>query len=165
MEGLLGSEQAMKNEHVISGLIGKRAELAARIENLQGQLKQSVIEMDHIDAALRIFHPDIDLEAITPRRVPNAHHAFRGEVSRIVLETLRKTGRPMTTRALTDSVMSERGLDVNDARLHRLMQQRVGACLNHWRRVRGALKSTSGPGGMLIWEVLPNNPLLEPQRS
>jgi len=143
----------MKNDHVVSGLIAKRAELAGKIESLQAQVKQAVIELDHIDAALRIFDPNIDLEAITPRRVPNAHHAFRGEVSRIVLEALRKTRRPMSTHALTDAVMNERGLDIKDAKLHRLMQQRVGACLNHWRRVRGVLKSSEGPGGMLFWEV------------
>jgi len=89
----------MKNDHVVSGLIAKRAELAGKIESLQAQVKQAVIELDHIDAALRIFDPNIDLEAITPRRVPNAHHAFRGEVSRIVLEALRKTRRPMSTHA------------------------------------------------------------------
>ena len=144
----------MKNDHVISGLIAKRAELAGHIEHLQGELKRVIVELDHIDAALRIFEPQIDFEAITPRRVPNAHHAFRGEVSRIVLETLRRSGTPMSTHAITDAVMKERGLDVTDAKLHRLMQQRVGACLNHWRRKRGVLKSTPGAGGLLVWEVI-----------
>lgn len=156
----------MKNEHVISGLIAKRAELAGRIEHLQGELKQAVVELDHIDAAIRIFKPDIDFEAITPRRVPNAHHAFRGEISRILLEALRKSGAPMSTRALTDIVMKERGLDLNDVRLHRLMQQRVGASLNHWRRKRGMLASTEGAGGMLYWQIshLPLDGGSEPSR-
>jgi len=149
----------MTQSHVVTGLIAKRAELSGRIENMQNELKQLVTELDHIEASIRIFDPDVDFEAITPRRVPTAHHAMRGEVSRVVLETLR-AGRPMTTTALTDAVMRARGLDVKDSRLHRLIQNRVGACCNHWKRVRGVLKSMPGPGGVLIWEILPDRPLL-----
>lgn len=36
-----------------------------------------------------LFAPTIDMTAIGARRVPTAHHAFRREVPRIVLETLR----------------------------------------------------------------------------
>jgi hypothetical protein len=150
----------MTQSHVVSGLVAKRAELTGKIENLQNELRQLVIALDHVEATLRVFDPDIDFESITPRRVPTAHHALRGEVSRIVLETLRTANRPISTTSLTDEVMRQRGLDVKDARLHRLIQARVGACCNHWKRVRGVLKSIPGPGGVLLWEVVPDRPLL-----
>ena len=73
--------------------------------------------------------PEIDFEAITPRKVPTVHHAFRGEVSRIVLTALRESRRPMTTTALTERVMKERGLDAENGPLRRVMSRRVGACL------------------------------------
>lgn len=139
--------------HVVTGLIAKRAEIAGRIENLQGQLKAAVVDLDHVEASIRIFDPEIDMEAIGARRVPPAHHAFRGEVSRIILEALRKTTVPLSTSDLTERVMKERGLDLNDAPLRRTMGRRVGACLNHWRRVRGAVKSIPGPGQVLNWEI------------
>jgi hypothetical protein len=50
--------------------------------------------------------------------------------------------------------MRWRGLNTKDAKLARLMQQRCGVCLNHWRR-RGYLKSSPGPDQLLLWEILP----------
>ena len=50
--------------------------------------------------------------------------------------------------------MKERGLDANDLALKRKMGQRVGACLNHWRRVRGVVRSMPGPGMVNLWELV-----------
>jgi hypothetical protein len=142
-----------ENDHVIGGLIRKRAELAGLIENLQAQLKKAVVDLDNVEATLRLFAPDIDLSAIGPRRVPVAHHAFRGEVSRIVLESLRTAMRPLSTIELTERVMAERGLDLNDLALKRTMSRRVGACLRHWEKTRGALRGMPGPGQRKLWEI------------
>jgi hypothetical protein len=140
--------------HVVTALIAKRAELAGQIEHLQGQVRQATIALDNVESTLRLFAPDIDMGSITPRPVPPAHHAFRGEVSRIVLESLRKAVGPLSTTAITERVMKERGLDVNDTTLARTMGRRVGACLNHWRRVRGMVRSIPGPGQVLLWELV-----------
>lgn len=139
--------------HVVTALIEKRRELAGLIEDLQNRVKQAVCDLDNVEATLRLFAPDLDMEALGARKVPTAHHAFRGEISRILLQTLKKSIIPMSTHKLTDIVMRERGLDVQDARLHRLMQQRVGASLRHWQKIRGVLKSMPGKGGTLIWEI------------
>ena len=50
----------MKNEHVLSGLIAKRAELAGKVETLQREMRETVLAIDHIDAAIRMFDPDAD---------------------------------------------------------------------------------------------------------
>ena len=140
--------------HVVTGLIEKRREIAGRIEDLQRQMREAVCDLDHIEAALRIVKPDLDLEAIMPRPVPPPHAAFKGEVSRILLDTLRRTTRPLSTRDLTLVLMRERGLKTDDAKLVRIMQQRVGSSLNHWKR-RGYLKPTPAQDlkGMLLWEI------------
>src|SRR5665213_759902 len=116
--------------HVVTALIAKRAELAGQIEHAQGEVKRLTIALDNVESTLRLFAPDIDMASIGPRPVPPAHHAFRGEVSRIVLEALRDSIRPLSTTELTDRVMKERGLDVTDRALARTMSRRVGACLN-----------------------------------
>ena len=54
----------MENEHVISGLIRKRAELAGEIDALEGLMREKLIQLDHIDAAIRIFDPSVDLEEV-----------------------------------------------------------------------------------------------------
>ena len=141
--------------HVVTALIAKRAELAGRIEHLQSEVVSATVELDHIEASLRIFDPAIDIAGIAPRPVPPAHHAFRGEVSRILLEALRKADRPLSTTELAERVMRERGLNLKDVKLKRTIGRRVGAALNHWRRVRGALESMMGPGQVLYWQIKP----------
>jgi hypothetical protein len=86
--------------------------------------------------------------------VPPAHHALRGEVSRIILESLRKAAGPLSTTALTDAVMRKRGLDLNDLTLKSTMGRRVGACLNHWKRIRGVVRAMPGLGQVLLWELV-----------
>jgi hypothetical protein len=143
--------------HVVTGLIEKRREIAGRIESLQGQMRQAVADLDHIEAALRIVKPDLDLEEVMPRPVPPPHAAFKGEVTRIMLDTLRRTAKPLTTREITAALMRERGLRTDDPKLFRVMQIRTTACLGHWKR-RGYLKSSPGPGikGALLWEIAEN---------
>ena len=75
----------MADPHVLTGLISKRAEIAGQIEYTQDKLRQLMIDLDHVDAAIHIFDPSVELEDIKTRPVPPQHHAFRGEVSRIVL--------------------------------------------------------------------------------
>lgn len=66
-----------------------------------------------------------------------------------------KPGRgPLSTVQLTERVMRERRLDLNGARLWQTMGRRVGACLNHWKRVRKIVRSLPGPGQVLLWEVV-----------
>ena len=57
----------MAEPHVLSGLIAKRAEIAGQIEHTQDTLRQLVIDLDHIDAAIHIFDPSIELEEIKAR--------------------------------------------------------------------------------------------------
>ena len=47
-----GTEKALP--HVVTALIAKRAELAGAIENLQGQLKQAVVDLDNVESSLRL---------------------------------------------------------------------------------------------------------------
>ncbi len=49
----------MKNEHVLSGLMAKRAELAGQIETMERQIRALVVSLDHVDAAIRLFDPDV----------------------------------------------------------------------------------------------------------
>jgi hypothetical protein len=138
--------------HVATALIAKRAEIAGQIEHLQGQVRRLTIDLDHVEETLRLFAPEIDIGAISPRPLPPMHHAFRGETSRIVLEGLRKAAGPLSTTQITERVMRERNLDLNDARLCLAMSKRIGACLNHWKRERGAIRSMAGQ--VLLWELV-----------
>src|SRR5579872_4834857 len=101
----------MENEHVLSGLTRKRAEIAGQIEHTQDQLRKLVTNLDAIDAAIRIFDPSADVAAIAPKQYPPRHAAFRGEMMRFVMGALRIAEKPVTTRDIALQVMKGRGLN------------------------------------------------------
>ena len=58
----------------------------------------------------------------------------------------------MSTADLTRVLMQERGLPFDDLKARRVILQRVGSCLNHWKR-RGVVEGSPGPGQMLNWQI------------
>jgi hypothetical protein len=142
----------MSEPHVLTGLMTKRAELAGQLEHHQAKVRQLMIDLDAIDQALRLFKPDIELEAIKPKPLPPRHAAYKGEVARIILGTLREAKRPCSTQELTMHVMAERGMNTADKRLVRTVEKRVGSALRHHRN-KGVIRSKEGLGDRLVWEV------------
>ncbi len=111
-----------------------------------------MINLDAIDQVLRLFKPDIELPDIKARPMPPRHAAYKGEVSRIILATLRDAKRGCSTQELTMHVMAERGMNTADKRLVKTVGKRVGACLRH-HRTKGLIRSVAGLGGRLVWEI------------
>ena len=142
----------MVTTHAITALRNKRGELAGRIDALQDQLRQAFIDMDHIDASLRMFVPDIELEEIKPKPLPPRHRAFKGQVTRAILAMLRKEG-PMDAKAITLRLMAERELNLNDKALQKAMHKRIGAALRNLRE-RTLVASEHGDKGLLRWSVV-----------
>jgi hypothetical protein len=149
------SERLMKpptTDQMVAGLVAKRQEIAAQIEASQRQVKEAVALFDRVEATIRIFKPDMDFGELSERPVPPAHNAFKGEVRRILLTTLRDASAPLSTSDLTEVLMQARGLPLDDRRLRRTMLGRVGSSLNTLRRKHGVVKSTPGTDGLLLWE-------------
>ncbi len=144
----------MVASHVLSGLLTKRAELAGQIEHAQQALRQLLIDLDSLDATIRMFDPEIDLDEVKPKPLPARSPAFRGEISRIVLSTLRKVGKPLPTHEITLTVMAARSLNVADKPLLKVLTKRVGACLR-LHREKGLVRSLDGPRRTVLWEVAP----------
>jgi len=143
--------------HVVTALIQKRGELAGRIDHLQSELRQAVVDMDNVEATLRIFAPDAELPGLAPRTVPPSEPAERGTTLRVILVALHEAARPLTTNELTEAVMKARGLEIDNARLFRTMSKRVGACLRNARSERGVIRSLPGPAQQHLWQINPAN--------
>ncbi len=141
----------MENEHVLSGLIRKRSEIAGQIEHTQIALRQLVADLDSIDAAIKLFDPSADIPAIKPRQYPPRHAAFRGEMMRHVMGCLRLAdSKPVTTRDIALVVMKARGLNPEDQALLVTIRKRVGACM--WKlKQQGAVKEVAGVGDLKEW--------------
>jgi hypothetical protein len=144
----------MAETHVISALKEKRIQVASQIEALQGQLRQATIDLDHVEAALRLFDPEVDLVALSPRKVAPVLYDTKGDTGRVILDTLRASMRPLSTAQVCEAVMVARGLDTNDKGLCRVMMRRTNANLKHWAKKRGLIRSMPGPGQQLLWEIL-----------
>jgi hypothetical protein len=141
----------MKNEHVLSGLIAKRAELAGQIEMMQREMRQLVATIGHIDATIRAFDPNADLEDIKPK-LPPRFQAFKGEVSRLVLDALRKSKSPLPVSDLTLVVAAGRGINPDDKPFMRILSRRVGACLRNLRK-KNLVLMTRPPGSLGLWKI------------
>ena len=53
--------------HVMDALRGKRSELSGIVSHLEQQIVQHRASLVHLDAAMRLFDPDLVLEAAGPQ--------------------------------------------------------------------------------------------------
>lgn len=143
----------MGDTFTVFGLVRKRAELAGKINALQGELVGLLSDLSAIDSAIRIFDPEIVLEEIVMKPVPPRNGAARGQMTILALNILREAGKPLATEEINERIMAARGPSVADKPLARMMLQRVHSCLRAHRK-RGRVRSRKGPGGRFsVWEL------------
>jgi hypothetical protein len=156
MARLLEQERGMTVErpNTLAGLVEKRAEIAGQIAHTRAALRQLIINLDHIDAAIRLFDPNYDVEGIRQKIPTAAHRALRGDLTGATLDALRDALGPMTTKELARHVMAERGLNTADVSLLQLFTPAHGALLRHQKK-RGILRSVKDPkhGKFNLWEI------------
>lgn len=144
----------MENEHVLSGLLRKRAEIGGQLVEARAVVSRLAVDLDSVDATIRLFDPQADLAQLPVKPVPHRHAAYHGEISRPILSALRSAAEPITTHDMTLRVLAARGLSTADKAFVRSMQKRVGAALRHMRR-RGAVEADQRNGGNLWWKLAP----------
>ena len=107
--------------------VAERISLSGRNARLCASTFNSAKSVDALDATIRLFDPDIDLEKIRPKAPPIKHQAAKGEIARVLLGTLRESPVPVSTYDLTLHVMAQRGLDTSDRKLVAIMRKRASA--------------------------------------
>ncbi|MBB5281544.1 hypothetical protein [Pacificimonas flava] len=143
----------MQSPNAVSALKSKRGEIAGRVDALQDQLRQALIDLDHVDCTILLFDPDAELDEIKTKPMPPRHHAFKGQVTRSILTMLRKSSVPLDGLTITLRLMEERELNQSDKKLVKTIQKRVGAALRNMRD-RRLVKSDKGEKGLLVWSLL-----------
>lgn len=138
---------------VMYSLIDKRAETVGKIEALQAQLGQLLANLDSLERTIRIFDPDIDLSDAPVKPVPPPNAAFRGEVQRFLLHTVRKSDVALTTHDLARAVMESRGLNTSDKALVKLISTRTGHSLSKLRKAGFVVSQKANAGGLLRWQL------------
>ena len=125
---------------VLSGLIRKRQEVADRLEIAQQTMRQLVLDIDAIDLTIRMFAPDLKINAVRVKPVPRRHAAVRHESSRMIFALLREAGESMNTRAIVRRIMETRGMNLADKAMEDAMLSRLASTLRKLRN-RGKLVS------------------------
>ena len=138
------------NDHTLSGLIRKRQEVLAELDLAQSKLRQLILDIDAVDATIRLFQPDIDLSVVKVRPTPRRHLAHRGDTSRLILSLLREVGEALSHREITQRIMQARGLNLADRALCQTLRDRVGASLRGMRQ-RGRVTGGEGKGPGVRW--------------
>ena len=139
-------------DHVLAGLIERRAQLSGRIHSLQGELHQAQADLACLDGVIRQFDPDYPLEAIRPRYRRQATAAEMGSLSRAVLDTLRRAGEPLSVPEIAKRIIVERGLDQGDRALYRNMSKRVGMALRY-QRTNAMVEEIGSQNGEITWAI------------
>jgi hypothetical protein len=137
----------------VQGLIRKRAELAGEVEGLRAQTEGKLSALYHIDSAIRVFRPDIDLDDLPCRTAAAPFTGFRGEIQRFLLDRLREANAPQSTFDLADAVMAKRGLDPTDRIALSLIRKRTGYALAKLRRAGRVASSRSHRSAPLEWRL------------
>jgi len=104
------SDMMTERPNIVAGLVAKRAELESLRDQLAADLLAIVADIDHLDAAIRLFG-----ERQSRERYMRQYRAKKGSVRRFMLGKLRKASRLLTSRYLTDRWCEARGLRTDDA--------------------------------------------------
>jgi hypothetical protein len=140
-------------DHVVSGLIEKRRELAGIIDELQRRLDQHRADLTHIDGVLRVLAVNLDPETIRPKRAYRRNRYFaRNELSRLCLGVLRTAADELlSTDEIASRVIAAKGFDVGDAILRTAIRDQVGSTVK--RLHRGGAIEKVGSGRGIRWRL------------
>jgi hypothetical protein len=142
----------MAESHVVSALVNKRAEIAGMITRTEQQLGQFRADLVHLDATIRLFAPEMEPKTIPAKRIRQSDLWFeQGELSRRVLDALRRAGEPIRPPALVRAVMIDKGLDPADRPSFARVQWKVRDTLTRLNK-RGLLAS-DGVGHGVFWRI------------
>ncbi|MBC9035137.1 hypothetical protein IAG41_22335 [Sphingomonas sp. JC676] len=108
------------------------------------------IDLEHIDATVRIIAPEMAVEAIKTKAFrPPADWSKRGEMTRMVLSILRTARNPMASREIGERMVVERALVADAATLNSM--GRCVSCALRTQRTKGVAQSQEGETG--FWKL------------
>ena len=101
----------MGHTYAISGLVGKRSEMAGLIEHHQKEIERLRQGLYQIDAAIRIFDPAYRIRSIRTKEYRCYSRIFKkGECYRLCLEALRRADGVLSTTLITEIIMHKKSV-------------------------------------------------------
>jgi hypothetical protein len=123
----------------VAALLARRAELAAKLAELERWAIPIRADIFHLDAALAILGGPADARRMRAQHRP----AWVADLGRLVLDILRGAPEPMTARAIAVELLRLAGADAGDRVAVQIVEHRVRASLT--RRVGIVERVALGP--------------------
>jgi len=149
---LAPAEELPSQADMLAALLAKRTELTEQFTHHQAMCRQTLIDIDKVDGAIRVVDEDFILEDVRPSPVAPRVNAYLGEIARICFGSLQDAGRPLSTERLARHVMAERRVSDKDKKITRTMIERVAGCLRFYRG-KGLLISSKAADGQTVWAI------------
>lgn len=103
-------ENELGNKYALAALKKQRAEMAGEIACLTSKITWLKSQLGHVDATLRILDPTLDPKGLPVARVRKRIKLFRqGELSRLVVDALRRAGKPIGTHQIVTALLAAGG--------------------------------------------------------
>ena len=138
-------------EHTTNGLLTKRAELLGEAESIRDRLAAIKNDIDALDRVLiNTLSYEGDLDAQMPRQ--KRHVVFgRGELTKAVLNVLRRNAKPMTSREIAQEIVSDSGMDARDRKYVSDLTKRVGKACRQYPE--GTITKATDERGNVVWGI------------
>jgi hypothetical protein len=140
-----------KEESGTASLIRKRFQIVSQIGEREIELQNLVLQLGHIDAALRILKPEIALTALPEKPAIIRNPRRRGEVSRPILATLHAATGPLTVKDIARAVLLARGKPA--LRIREDDRKGVRRILCYLQK-QGAVRAVGMVGPAQTWELV-----------
>lgn len=145
----MSSDMTTDRPNTLAGLVAKRHELVAYRDRLEADIIALTVDIDHLEAAIRIFDPEDTPEA--RMRYAALHRAPKGQSTRFVLRKLREASEPLTSRALADMWCADRGLNAKASTVS-MIRKRLGATLKALHN-KGRVRQEGHVEGLIGWRL------------
>lgn len=117
----------MAETHVVSGLVEKRSELAGLVAHHQQQITRLSSDLQHLDATLKLFAPEMDLRTLRPKEYRQRNSYFKqGECQRFVLDAFRKAdGAALSSRQIGEQLAQRKGLPMTPEMIEQMQKNAI----------------------------------------
>ena len=142
----------MAETHVISALKSKRSEILGEVEHYEALLREHKENLASIDRTIHIFDTSYDIKTIKAKRVSKERYFKNGETVVLVLDTLRKSNKPMKTDEICSAIALEKALSLKSEYEKATFQKAIVASLS--RAVNNNLIERVGRDGLtMLWQI------------
>ncbi len=142
--------------YTLTELFDKRAELAGLIAQAEKRAKELRADLAHVEAAIRILRPGIELPKVVPKRVEYRPRYFkRGQLTRLCLDYIREhAGEPITVTDILPLAVGERTLtQAERASVSTAVHQAL-----HKIAKSGTIERIASAGRIIRWQLA--NPIV-----